>query len=819
MCEHILRVPNVPRDCRIFKDECALCFSTPESEGGLDVCLSCYCGSCVADHTFVHYAMTEHPLVLRLCRRRKHTETDGTEDDAVKGKSIPALDKLIIPAETDEDKYETLHSVVCLECGIQVGPEEYSDTLHAVVQSVLEVPSALKRQEIVQWERDACVLECPHCKDLPQLVDFPPIPSRDDMKCRACELKDNLWMCLICGSFGCGRKNWDGTGGNGHGLSHFEETGHPVCVNIGTLTPEGKADIYCYTCNDEVKDPMLKDHLEHFGINLEEQEKTEQSLAERELERNLTFDFSKVTEDGEELIPLYGSGFTGLENLGNSCYMASVLQVLFSIPQFQMRFYPNHEIAISPEDIPRAFQSIDAQWAKVAYGLLSGDYSVKPKEFHGVGSGDPESGTEKRIGSEDRVGIKPRMFKYVTCADHPDFVTFQQQDAFEYLTFALGQIDMQERAKKQLFQSPSNVFKFNVEHFVRCTSCGCVRYNRDVAPNSILPVDLPLEIRVNASSSSSTSASAGEEACKDGVADFQDMLASTFIGSSVDGFVCPACSHNGEKRVVQTGMRMVTFPDVLVIQVKRFVFGSDYVPKKLMTSLHGCDSLDLSMFRGTGLQEGEVAMPDDGQHHDAGSGANEKEVLPFDESVVDGLMEMGFDRPRCVLASQATHASGMGIEAAMEWLMLRMEHTAEEMEQELGISRAGNESDPFSAETVSLLCGMGFSEEQAKAGLRQTSGDPDRAVEWLLSHPDFDPSLEQEGSANEPTISDGEGDYELFAIISHIGKSTSSGHYVAHILKNVDGEEQFVLFNDAKVAVSKKPPKEFGYLYFYRRKN
>lgn len=75
-----------------------------------------------------------------------------------------------------------------------------------------------------------------------------------------------------------------------------------------------------------------------------------------------------------------------------------------------------------------------------------------------------------------------------------------------------------------------------------------------------------------------------------------------------------------------------------------------------------------------------------------------------------------------------------------------------------------------------------------------------------------DKSIETEASSNIE-LDDGPGKYKMVGTISHIGKNTGSGHYVAHIKR--DG--QWVIFNDEKVALSENPPIPHAYLYLYER--
>jgi ubiquitin carboxyl-terminal hydrolase 5/13 len=343
--------------------------------------------------------------------------------------------------------------------------------------------------------------------------------------CSSCDLNNNLWLCLTCGNLNCGRQQFGGLSGNGHAVAHYSSTQHPVAVKLGTIQPDGTADIYCYACDDEKLDPNLAQHLGHFGIQVEAQIKTEKSLGELQVEQNMKFDFAMSGEDGKQLEPLFGPGLTGLRNLGNrcalqralasmaqaqanypfaclrSCYMASVLQALFALPAFSDRYYTKGSAHSLLCPNPNPATCFECQMAKIADGLLSGRYShpnkttsdsnddETAKAFVSEGSGQTEKDVGRPVQAETSAafqeGIRPIMFKTLVGKDHPEFSTMRQQDSEEFFKYLVSMIQKSNAAQavvpgttldNEASGDPTDIFKFQMQERLQCTECKGVRY-------------------------------------------------------------------------------------------------------------------------------------------------------------------------------------------------------------------------------------------------------------------------------------------------------------------------------------------------------
>jgi len=172
--------------------------------------------------------------------------------------------------------------------------------------------------------------------------------------------------------------------------------------------------------------------------------------------------------------------------------------------------------------------------------------------------------------------------------------------------------------------------------------------------------------------------------------------------------------------------RLATFPDYLVIQLKKFTMGEDWTPKKLDVSVDMPLELDLSALKAHGKLPDEIELQDDS--------VPETPKVSIDETVVAQLMEMGFNPNAC---KRAVISSGnTGTESAMNWMMQHMDDP--DINDAVLDCAKSPSSGPFvpNAEAVLTIQSMGFTPAQAKKALQATENNVERAVDWIFSHPD-----------------------------------------------------------------------------------
>ena len=525
--------------------------------------------------------------------------------------------------------------------------------------------------------------------------------------------------------------------------------GHAVAVKLGSITPEGTADVYCYACDEERIDMDLVQHLAHWGINIADRQKTEKSVTEMQLEHNLKWDFSTTTEDGKEMAPVFGPGLTGLKNLGNSCYLASVLQCLFSMPEFKNRYYRQETLpqTQAPAD------DFETQLRKIADGLLSGRYSQSDPDF---------VPSEDGAVSHSQKGLVPAMFKHLIGQGHEEFSTMRQQDAFELLLHLLKLITRSPHTAP--LRDPVDSLRFEMEQRLQCLSCKRVRYTTDKQDNISIPVPAARKPKV----ANGANGEAKEEFESVSLTECLDI----FTGLEQVELTCSAC---GSKDGFSKRSLFKTFPTTLAVNARRFEL-VNWVPTKLdIPVVVGDQPFDLDRYLSRGLQGDEEPLVDDLQATPT--------FVP-NEAAVGQLEAMGFPRVRC---EKALHATGNSdADTAMNWLFAHMEDPDIDEPLVLEAPSAGVFSGSVSQEAIETLGAMGIGAPQARKALKETNGDIERALDWVFSHPDDQGDFGEDSTAL-PTNGAAQAEdkqagtsklpatYKLQSIVCHKGASIHAG--------------------------------------------
>uniref|UniRef100_A0A914XX36 Ubiquitin carboxyl-terminal hydrolase n=1 Tax=Panagrolaimus superbus TaxID=310955 RepID=A0A914XX36_9BILA len=777
-----IATPNL----KVYKDECLYCYDTPYCDGN-GVLISTKSFLCVCPKHAEWIVEYEKNCGFVHYKKLIHSSEPEEPKDKIQKLSI----KLDTTCETEEYSFVQYPNIARK---IPISEIDLPEDIYNSSRSIVYHTSASVQERleagVSEWDGEQ-IFDSENARTLIQLDNGKKLDYTGWMCDEPeCGLKENLWLNLTDGAIMCGRPQVVQQGaetvtlpGNGHAKIHYERTKHPIVVKLGTIS-NGNADVYDYKMDDACKDPKLAQHLSHFGLDLNKMEKTEKSTLEMELDLNQKWEWSRCTEDGVSLESIFGPGFSGIINIGSSCYINSVLQMLYLVPDFVKVYAENAEKFLREIPPKEVLESFNAQTAKVCAALHSGQYSEAERK---------------------ECGFKPTQFRKVVGRGHREFSTAGQQDAEEYLRHFFEKVDSNVPGPL----NPVDAFRFKVETRLLDESSGYVRYSE--REDVVQPVTIPFEHAAELTGS-------GPEKRK--VIALDKCLEATFGDEIIEGFQSPVNERVGNA-ITRTTLK--TFPDYLVLQMKRFTYTLEGAIKKLDVDVLLDEQIDLTPYLGKGPQPNENLLPED-VNADVGPRVN--------QNYVDGILNMGFNMN---VARKAVYLTkNASIDAAVEWVMTHMDDADfNEAHPDLKGSRSGaptsadiekrgeETKNPLAQELVQL----GFPEHKAEHALKQVGGDINAAAEWLFMNADTlpdhpvkeDTPVRENSTAATPKaakgIRNGSGKYRLRAIVSHMGTSPHSGHYVAHIKR----DEKWYLFNDEKVAISQNPPVSLGYLYLLER--
>ncbi|CDO96214.1 unnamed protein product [Kluyveromyces dobzhanskii CBS 2104] len=756
---------NIDVPSFIDKDDCVYCFETMKNQDGnrehsLFTCLSCF--QCFSEeHWQLHQEVvlnetgSTHDSYLRVYKTLKPKE---------EASSPPAEKKLKLEVKDlkEDDLYDTHWVLGSLELGELLSsdtssiPKEWS----AKIDEILNTKSTSQRDMSNTWTLE--LNSCPHIQSL----DISNLTNQKDRiveRCNDCDLSSNLWICLHCGNVACGREQI-GIEGHSHALTHYKNSdGHALAIKLGSLTKD-TADIYCYSCDEDVKftsREQLNDVLEFWGVEVPIKSK-EKTLVELQVEQSLKWDFQMVDSKGKGLEqlqsgPEYG---LGLLNLGNSCYLNSVLQVLLNGGVHNWNL---NDLGSFPLDVVYPRTNLCCQLIKLRDAM-----------------------TEQQ--SRYPGGVKPSTFKKVIGGSHEEFSSGRQQDSLEFFTYLCEKLD--KEIFKNTSTNPNDLFRFTLQDKIKCSDCNKVKFMDQVSE----VIQLPLKKT-------------------DDVQSLSDRLNDYFNGEMIE-YRCPTTK---EMTLASKTPAFTSFPRTLIVNPIRIEL-INWQPSKTSepVTVPGVRDdllLDITSFKSVGLSDGEEELKEE----ESGS-------VQFNESFLQQLQEMGFSLNAAKRALFATgnsdpnsamewlfqHMEDTDINSDFQPPAQSKEKHHVDPDALSNLTSMG--IDPKLSRKALIL-----NNGDVNASVEWVFSHVDDDGELPADEKSEDQSKKAYGVSSSSVTS---AKYKLSAVICHKGNSVHSGHYVAFIKKIVKGTEQWVLYNDEKIILANdnlnfEDIEKNGYMFFF----
>ncbi|XP_062098015.1 ubiquitin C-terminal hydrolase 22 [Humulus lupulus] len=285
------------------------------------------------------------------------------------------------------------------------------------------------------------------------------IPSCDSCN----EYRGRLYFCLVCSSISC----------VDHILTHTQfQNGHDIAVDIE------RAELYCVVCHDQVYDPDFdKAVMSKHVVDMPNVNYGIQSIGGRLRKRKRSVSAVRLVDlkNPQDLVltrdqrakSCYPLGLRGLNNLGSTCFMNSVLQALLHAPPLKNYFLTN-------------------QHDRSTCRKKSAERLCLPCDIDGIFSA---------VFSGDRSPYSPAQFLYSSWQHSANLASYEQQDAHEFFISVLDGIHEESKirnTKREIRDCKCiahKAFSGLLRSDVTCMACGFTSTTYDPCVDISLNLD------------------------------------------------------------------------------------------------------------------------------------------------------------------------------------------------------------------------------------------------------------------------------------------------------------------------------------------
>ncbi|WCJ30411.1 Ubiquitin carboxyl-terminal hydrolase 22 [Euphorbia peplus] len=375
------------------------------------------------------------------------------------------------------------------------------------------------------------------------------------------------YICLVCSSISC----------SDHTLLHSKDENHH-----GIFVDVERSELFCCLCDDQVYDPdfdkvvvckSLMD-MPNDKQSFDDANGVVMMMRRTSKRRKLNSAIDLDSKKSKQLVSMrdrrakscYPVGLRGLNNLGSTCFMNSVLQALIHAPPFRNYFLSDRH----DRDACRK-RSSDRLCLACNIDVI----------FSAVYSGD-------------RTPYSPAQFLYSWWQHSANLASYEQQDAHEFFISVLDGIHEKETLNKDSSDCQCiahRVFSGMLRSDVTCMTCGFTSTTYD----PFLDISLDIDTRnLSSENVANKSARPNENTSRSTLSACLDLFTRPEKLGSDQKLYCQNCR---EKQDSVKQMSVKRLPLVLSLHIKRFEHSTiRKMSRKLDYHLQFPFSLDMSSY-------------------------------------------------------------------------------------------------------------------------------------------------------------------------------------------------------------------------------